>query len=176
MKLIKQIFWFFVLGMSFKIQAQNVEHSKFWVSGGLGRTNFLSGMVAGGYEPKDRNSVIIGRYSVGGEVIPVSNPGIKIAEISLLYGTKAGRFRFAAGLSNVRGHYRGHYLYTDPDPLLGSGRYYEFVKYNTVGIPAEIRYIAALKHIGIGVTAFGNLNEKHSFAGLNVSFYVGRMK
>jgi hypothetical protein len=60
--------------------------------------------------------------------------------------------------------------------LIGNGRHYEFVRYNKVGVPAEIRYIASLKHVGIGVTAFGNLNEKHSFAGLNLSLYVGRLK
>jgi hypothetical protein len=176
MKSIKYTFWIFALGTSFSTQAQNTEHSKFWVSGGLGKANFLSAMVAGGYEPYNRNSVVIGRYSVSGELIPNVEPGIRVVELGLLYGIKAGNFRFSAGLSNVWGNYRGQYLYTDPDPLMGTGRYYEFVKYNTIGIPAEIRYIAALKHVGIGITAFGNLNEKHSFAGLNVSFYIGRMK
>ena len=165
-----------LLGLACKSQAQGVDQSKFWLSGGLGKTRFISGMIAAGYEPGNRNSIIISRYSVDGELIPALNPGLKTSELGLLYGLKSGKFSFSAGLSTVWGRFRGKYLYSDPDPLMGSGQYYEVRNYRTVGIPAEIRFITSTKYIGIGVTAFGNLNDKNSFAGLNISLYGGRMK
>lgn len=156
--------------------AQVTLSDKFWLSGGVGRTQFPSAMIAAGYEPTNRQTVLIARFSVNGELLPNVGPGIKVSEIGLLYGIKVRSFRFSTGLSNVWGNNRGKYLYTDPDPLMGSGRYYEFLKYSTIGIPAEVRFITSLKHVGIGITGFGNLNSKNSFAGLNLSLYVGRMK
>ncbi|GAB3749094.1 hypothetical protein [Spirosoma pomorum] len=158
-------------------QAQQIrEKSTYWLSGGLGKTQFLSGMIAAGYEPANNRSILIGRYSVNAEFMQAVEPGIKVNELGLLYGVRTGNFRFAAGLSSIWGNNRGQHLYTDPDPLWGSGKYYEFISYKTTGVPAEIRFITSLKHVGIGVTAFGNLNSKRSFAGLNLSLYVGKMK
>ena len=167
---------FLLMRLSVVSQAQSIDHSKFWLSGGLGKTRFISGMVAAGYELKDRRSIIVSRYSVDGELIPTLSPGLKTSELGLLYGLTSGKLSFSAGLSTVWGRFRGKYLYSDPDPLIGSGQYYELRPYRTVGIPAEIRFITSTKHIGIGLTAFGNLNNKNSFAGLNVSFYAGRLK
>lgn len=163
-------------GTAFTSQAQHVDQPKFWLSGGLGKSEFIHGMVAAGYEPKNRRSIIVSRYSVTGELIPTLSPGLKTSELGLLYGLKSGKFSFSAGLSTVWGRFRGKYLYTDPDPLIGSGQYYELRPYRTIGIPAEIRFITSTKHVGIGVTAFGNLNNKNSFAGLNISLYAGKMK
>lgn len=167
---------FLLLAISLTSRAQSTENTKFWLSGGLGKARFISGMVAAGYEPKNRNSIIISRYTVDAELIPALNPGLKTSELGLLYGLKSGKFRFSAGLSTVWGRFRGNYLYTDPDPLIGSGEYYEVRNYRTIGVPAEIRYITSLKYLNIGVTAFGNLSDKNSFAGLNISLYGGRMK
>lgn len=168
---------FFLLSGALSVsQAQSTDQSKFWLSGGLGKSQFIHGMIAAGYEPRNRNSILISRYSVTGELIPALNPGLKTSELGLLYGLKSGKFSFAAGLSTVWGRFRGKYLYSDPDPLMGSGNYYELNDYRTIGLPAEIRFITSTKHVGIGITAFGNLNDKNSFAGLNLSFYAGRMK
>lgn len=169
-------FFLLLLFGSHVAHTQGVHSDKFWLSGGVGRTQFPSAMIAAGYEPTNRQTALIARFSVNGELLPNVGPGIKVSEIGLLYGIKVRSFRFSTGLSNVWGNNRGKYLYTDPDPLLGSGRYYEFLKYSTIGIPAEVRFITSLKHVGIGITGFGNLNSKNSFAGLNLSLYVGRMK
>jgi len=133
-------------------------------------------MLAAGYEPGGKLAVLTARYTVNGEIFEPAQPGLKVSEIGLLYGIRAGSFRFSTGLSRIWGNNRGQYLFTDPDPLWGSGKNYEFVKYSTLGIPAEIRFITSLKYVGIGITGFGNLNAKRSFAGLNLSVYLGRLK
>jgi hypothetical protein len=133
-------------------------------------------MAALGYEFSTRPTLLIVRYSVNAEILEAVEPGLKVSELGLLYGLRVGKFRFSTGLSSVWGNDRGKYLYTDPDPLWGSGKHYEFVKYRTVGIPAEIRFITSSKCAGVGVTGFGNWNARRSFAGLNVSLYFGRMK
>ena len=170
------IAFFLLSGTGFISQAQSVDQSKFWVSGGLGKSQFIHGMVAAGYELKNGRSILVSRYSVTGELISFVEPGLKTSEFGFLYGAKRGKLRLAAGLSTIWGRFRGNYLFTHPTPLFGSGREYELIKYKTVGIPAEIRFITSTKHVGIGVTAFGNLNDKNSFAGLNISLYAGRMK
>lgn len=167
---------FMLLGALSVSQAQGTNQSKFWLSGGLGKSQFIHGMIAAGYEPRNRNSILISRYSVTGELISYVDPGLKTSELGLLYGLKSGKFTFSAGLSTIWGRFRGKYLRTSPTPLFGTGQEYEAINYMTVGIPSEIRYLTSTKHVGIGITAFGNLNDKNSFAGLNVSFYAGRMK
>ncbi len=165
-----------LLGSPFISQGQSINDSKFWLSAGLGKSKFVHGMIAAGYQPKNNNPIIISRYSVTGEVVSYVEPGLKTSEFGLLYGLRKGKFSLAAGLSTIWGRFRGEYLRTAPTPLFGSGREYELIKYNTIGIPAELRYITSTRHAGIGITAFGNLNNKNSFAGLNVSVYVGRLK
>lgn len=157
-------------------KGQSADDSEFWLSVGLGKSRFIHGMVAAGYEPKNKSSIIISRYSVTGELISFAQPALKTSEFGLLYGLKKGNFSLASGLSAVWGRFRGKYMYTEPTPLMGSGYHYETINYTTVGIPVEIRYITSTKHAGIGITAFGNLNNKNSFAGLNISIYVGRLK
>lgn len=156
--------------------SQTAQRDHYWLSGGIGKSHLPSGMIALGYEPKNKIAFLVGRYSVNAEMLQAVEPGLKVSEMGLLYGLRTGKFRFAAGLSHVWGNFRGKYLFTEPDPLWGSGERYEFVKYNTIGVPAEIRFITSFKNVGIGVTGFGNLNAKRSFAGLNLSVYIGRMK
>ena len=130
---------FALLGSPFICQGQSVSDSKFWLSVGLGKTKFIHGMITAAYEPKNKSSIIISRYSVTGELVSFVEPGLKTSEFGILYGLKKGKFSFASGLSTIWGRYRGNYMYTDTDPLFGSGQHYETVNYKTVGIPAEIR-------------------------------------
>lgn len=132
-------------------------------------------MLATGFEPKNSKAVFIGRYSLMGELSPPAEPGIKESELGVLYGYKIGEFRFSAGLSRVWGRYRGSYLYTDPDPLFGSGRYYTPINYSRIGVPLEIRYLVSLKYFGVGVTGFANYCGNRSFVGINASLYLGYM-
>ncbi|RZK27438.1 MAG: hypothetical protein EOO61_23465 [Hymenobacter sp.] len=156
--------------------AQQSQQQKYWFSVGLGKTQFPSGMIAIGYEFVNKPTVLTARYTDSRELFPDYSPSIMTQEIALLYGLRAGKFRFSTGISNVWGRDRGQYLFTDSKPFLNAAEVHESIRYSTVGLPAEIRFITSLKSVGIGLTAFGNLNAKRSFAGLNLSLYVGKMK
>lgn len=168
--------WLLVLFISTTAYAQDASRPTYWISGGIGKSQFPSGMLALGYEFNQKPTLLTARYSVSGEILQPVEPGIRVCELGVLYGLKIGKFRFSTGLSTVWGNERGQYLFTEPDPLWGTGQHYEFVGYRTVGVPAEIRFITALKYVGIGVTGFGNWNARRSFAGINLSVYVGRLK
>lgn len=158
--------------------AQKDHKNNYWLGMGLGleATQLPSGMVALGYEFTSRPTLLIARYTDNREILSDNQPSIKVREMALLHGIRTGKFRFSTGVSGVWGTSRGKYLRSDPDPLFYGSYYYEPIRYVTVGIPGEIRFITSNKDAGIGVTAFGNLNAKRSFAGINLSFYVGQMK
>lgn len=156
--------------------AQKSNPDNYWIGIGFGKSQFPSGMVALGYEFNNKPTLVIARYTFNGEILSTNLPGIKVSELGLLYGLKTGKFRFSTGLSGVWGTNRGRYLKSDPDPLINGSQIYEKISYATVGIPAEIRFITSVKKLGVGVTGFGNLNATRSFAGLNLSFYIGQVK
>ena len=171
----KSLLLFAGLFFTYFSYGQTAEKPTFWLGAGLGKTQYISGMVAAGFEPRNTNRVLTARYSVAGELLPDYAPGIKMSEVSLLYGVRLWDLRLSAGLGTVWGVERGRYLASDPDPLVGTGQFYERKTYSTVGIPAEVRYITSLTNwFNVGVTAFGNLNGKRSFAGVNFSLYVGQ--
>ena len=168
--------WVLIFLMANVAYSQDFSTDNYWLSGGIGKSELPSGMVALGYEFSSKPTLLIARHIVNTEIFSANQPSIKVSELGLLYGLKIGKFRLSTGLSSIWGTNRGKYLYTDPDPLIYGSTYYEYIKYRTVGVPAEIRFITSLKHVGFGVTGFGNWNAKRSFVGLNISLYVGRMK
>ncbi|WP_158600338.1 hypothetical protein [Fibrisoma montanum] len=168
--------WALVLLITNVACSQDASHDKYWFSAGAGKSQFPSGMLAVGYEFKNNPTHLVARYTINTQIFSDIQPNIRVSEIGLLYGIGMGKFRFSTGLSGVWGTNRGKYLYSDPDPLIYGSTYYEPVKYTTIGLPAEIRFITSSKDVGIGVTGFGNWNAKRSFVGLNLSVYVGRMK
>ena len=157
-------------------KAQPMPKHNLWFSGGLGKSELPSGMVAFGYEPLSKPSLLLARYVINTQLLSNDQPNIKVNEIGLLYGVKVSKFYFSSGISGVWGVNRGNYLRSDPDPLTYGFHYYEPFKYVTVGLPGEIRFITSTKNVGIGVTGFGNLNSKRSFVGVNLSLYLGRLK
>ncbi|RYE19821.1 MAG: hypothetical protein EOP45_12025 [Sphingobacteriaceae bacterium] len=156
--------------------SQKADRNNYWFGVGLGKSQFPSGMIALGYEFVNKPTLVTARYTFNGQILSNNVPGIMVSEFGLLYGLKSGKFRFSTGLSGVWGINRGKYLSSDPDPLINGTQIYEKIKYTTIGLPAEIRFITSTKDVGIGVTGFGNLNGKRSFVGLNLSFYIGQMK
>ncbi|GAB3501729.1 hypothetical protein GCM10027341_28880 [Spirosoma knui] len=156
--------------------SQKFYQNNYWLGLGLGKSQFPSGMIALGYEFTNKPTLLVTRYTFNGEVFPDYRPAIAIHEMAVLYGLRAGKFRFSTGLSGVWGTNRGKFLSFDADPLIYGSYVHEPVKYATIGVPAEIRFITSTKDVGIGVTGFGNLNAKRSFVGLNVSVYIGQMK
>ncbi|RYE21198.1 MAG: hypothetical protein EOP45_09900 [Sphingobacteriaceae bacterium] len=156
--------------------AQRDHKNNYWLGVGLGKSQFPSGMMALGYEFSNRPTLIVARYTANSEILPDIRPAIRVDEFALLYGIRTGKFRFSTGLSGVWGRNRGQFLWADPDPLIYGSAQHETISYTTIGLPAEIRFITSNKDVGIGVTGFGNLNAKRSFAGINLSLYIGQMK
>lgn len=157
-------------------QDSHSQDAHYWLGLGLGKTKFPSGMVSLGYEPAHKNTLVAARYTLSAEILQPIEPGIRVNELGLLYGVKLGKFRLSTGISRVWGNNRGAYLSTDLDPLFGTGHRYAFLGYSTIGIPGEIRFLTSDKHVGFGITAYGNYNQKQSFAGLNVVMYLGKIK
>jgi hypothetical protein len=155
---------------------QNIFDHKYWLGLGIGKSQFPSGMMALGYEFINKPTLVTARYTFNGEIFSDNVPGIMVSEFGLLYGLKSGKFRFSTGLSGVWGINRGKYFGSYPDPLIYGTQIYEKIRYATIGLPAEIRFITSTNDVGIGVTGFGNLNAKRSFVGLNLSVYIGKMK
>ncbi|MBC3794661.1 hypothetical protein [Spirosoma utsteinense] len=156
--------------------AQKADQHKYWLGVGLGKSQYHSGMLALGYEFVNKPTLLIARYTDNRELNSKNAPSIIAQEFALLYGIKTGKFRFSTGVSNVWGRNRGKYLSVIGEPFLYGEHWYESVRYSTVGLPAEVRFITSTKDVGIGLTAFGNLNAKRSFVGLNLSLYYGKMK
>ncbi|WP_420155151.1 hypothetical protein [Siphonobacter sp.] len=154
----------------------------FWLSlaggGAVGQTKFanLTGAVA--YEFKKKPTLVTLRcaYNLGLFEEESLTPLIKVGDVGLLYGYKVGKFRFSAGVGAVWGTDRGAYKYYVSDPLLYGNNVYESLDYTTIGLPTEIRFITGGKDLAIGLTAFGNVNAKRSFFGLNLAFYLGELK
>lgn len=158
----------------FTNQALSGEH-RFWLTSGLGKTRFLSLNNGFSFQPRNRNFVLTGRYTVSGEFLSQTTPGLKISDAGLLYGLRVSNFIFSAGLSNVWGVDRGQYLGpAEPGALLKGDRY-EKIHYSTIGIPVEARFMIPFKWVGLGITAYGNLNDGHSFGGLALCVYAGKL-
>lgn len=166
----------FVFIITNRAYSQNTSENRYWLGIGLGKSQFPSGMVAFGYDFNNKPTLITARYTFNGEILSDNLPGIKVSEFGMLYGLRTGKFSFSTGLSGVWGTNRGKYISSDPDPLISGSNIYESVKYTTIGVPAEIRFITSTNDVGIGVTGFGNINAKRSFFGINVSVYIGKMK
>lgn len=97
-------------------------------------------------------------------------------DIGLLLGKMVERgpnlFTFSAGLGYVGGRIRGDFV---PDDS-GWGGFQEMKKVSNIGIPLEIQYIRTLSvNVGIGLTAFGNLNPTRPFGGIALSLQLGQL-
>lgn len=97
-------------------------------------------------------------------------------DIGLLLGKMVERgphlFTFSAGLGYVGGRIRGAFL---PDES-GWGGLQEMKKVSNIGIPMEIQYIRTLSaNVGVGLTAFGDLNPTRPFGGLTLSLQLGQL-
>ncbi|MDR6197713.1 hypothetical protein [Siphonobacter sp. SORGH_AS_0500] len=150
----------------------------FWGSAGIGTGTLGNLSLALAYEFKNKPALITTRYAYNLEiyndesVTPLQN----VNDLGVLYGYKVGKFRFSTGLSRVWGVKRGKFLREDSEPFLYGKDSYESLGYATIGIPAEVPFILSNRDLGIGLTAYGNLNTKRPYGGLNLSFYLGEMK
>jgi hypothetical protein len=81
-------------------------------------------------------------------------------------------FTFSAGLGYVGGRIRGAYI---PDES-GWGGLQKMKKLSNIGIPMEIQYIRTTSgNVGIGLSAFGNLNLVRPFGGIALNLHLGQL-
>lgn len=153
--------------------AQTNPYDTYWVSAGVGKTYLPSLMGTVSFQPRHKTRVFTARYNVSAEMLHQTTPGLKLSEAGVLYGSRHKNFIFSAGISRVWGVYRGTLIGPAYPGSLFKGDRYEKKTFSTLSIPAEVRFILPLKWVGIGITAFGNLNNGHSYSGLNVSVYAG---
>jgi len=97
-------------------------------------------------------------------------------DIGLLLGKMVERrhnlFTFSAGLGYVGGRIRGAYI---PDES-GWGGLQKMKKLSNIGIPMEIQYIRTTSgNVGIGLSAFGNLNLVRPFGGIALNLHLGQL-
>lgn len=58
----------------------------------------------------------------------------------------------------------------------GWGGLQKMKKASSIGIPFEIQYIRTVSaNVGIGLTAFGDLNPVQSFGGITLSLHLGQL-
>gem|GEM_PF-3513089 len=70
------------------------------------------------------------------------------------------------------GRIRGDFI---PDES-GWGGLQKMKKASSIGIPFEIQYIRTVSaNVGIGLTAFGDLNPVQSFGGITLSLHLGQL-
>ncbi len=160
------------------VSAQEKTPEKYWLSVGAGSGKLANATIAFAYELRNKPTLITARYAYNMEIFTDQDvtPLNTVNDAGLLYGYKAGKFRFSAGLSYVFGTSRGKFLQQIEDPLMYGELLHERKSYKTVGIPAEIRFLTSTRDLGIGLTAYGNLNRERSHVGLNISFYLGNFR
>jgi hypothetical protein len=97
-------------------------------------------------------------------------------DIGLLLGKMVEKrhtiFIYSAGLGYVGGRIRGKFI---PDES-GWGGLQKMKKLSSIGIPIEIKYIRTISgNVGIGLTAFGDLNLVRPFGGIALSLHLGQL-
>jgi hypothetical protein len=97
-------------------------------------------------------------------------------DIGLLLGkmveSKHAILTYSAGLGYVGGRIRGDFI---PDES-GWGGLQKMKNTSSIGIPFEIQYIRTLSaNVGIGLTAFGDLNPVRPFGGIALCLHLGQL-
>lgn len=160
-------------------QTENNLTKKWWLSPTIGIVLDQQRMPAGGFT-FSRNigsfSNIAVRTAVGGELFNRRSPGLKFTDLGMLYGLSVKKFYLGAGLSWLQGVKRGIYLAGPQPGDLYSMFSYQKVKYNTVGIPYEIRWIPLKsKTFGLGLSLSGNFSNQFSYTAIGLSMYFGKI-
>jgi len=130
-----------------------------WLSGGLGvgSVGFAEGLALS-FQSGRRVVTLRGIVQVP---VPV---GGAVGELGILFlgrGSKVPGSSFATGLAYTKG---------EGNPNHNSK------PFNTVGIPIEVQWFAALPSAGIGLYLFGNLNTTKSFGGLLLTLKLGKLR
>jgi hypothetical protein len=167
--------------ISFQSQSQKANNltKKWWLSSTFGVVPDQKRMPAGGItfnrSLNSLNSIAV-RTTLGGELFNSKSPGLKFTDLGVLYGLSVKRFYLGAGLSWLQGVKRGIYL-SGPQPAdLFPMFNYQKVKYSTVGIPYEIRWIPLKStSFGIGISLNGNFSNQFTYTAIGLSIYGGKL-
>jgi len=167
------------LALQAEAQQANELTKKWWLSPTLGVVLEQRRMPAGGFT-FNRNigpfSSIAVRTVLGGELFNRRSPGLKFTDLGVLYGLSVKSFYLGAGLSWLRGVKRGVFLSgPQPSDLIAMNNYQK-VKYSTVGIPYELRWIPLKSTtFGVGLSLNGNLSNQFSYTVIGLSIYGGKL-
>lgn len=130
-----------------------------------------------------RDGLLFGVRAAGSVSLDFLGPEARDAdgEIALLAGRqirgRAGYFSVASGVAFVQSERAGTSRNDCPASFIGAilcGN--EVVKHRTIGVPFEVKAVLSSRHAGIGLTAFGNVNPRASFAGLALVFELGELR
>ena len=142
----------------------DISRYMFWsnIGFGIGTEGSFSGVISANFQ-FDRNLLTL-RNSGTGELF-----GDSINDIALLYGRATANTWYHASLSAGIGYVSGQ----KGGGLLSSGENIS----PTFGLPLEAQvFFKPIGIVGVGVTAFANLNRESSFAGFAITFQLGKLR
>jgi hypothetical protein len=144
---------------------------------------FLAGVTAAGARH------VVGARWTGVTEISIGAPANMAWEVGLLAGRRSahgsGHTTYSAGLALVGGLRRGERIPSASDslpPPFGPivallETEFETERFRTVGVPVEVAFVwAPLRHAGVGVTGFGNLNRRRPYGGAVVTVHAGALR
>lgn len=173
------LFIFCVVAIQTQAQTASNLTKEWWLSPTIGIVLDQQRMPAGGFT-FNRNigslSSVAVRAALGGEFLNRKSPGLKFTDVGLLYGLSVKKFYLGAGLSWLQGIKRGVFL-SGPTPTdLFHMNNYQKVKYSTVGIPYEVRWVAIKSTtFGLGLSLNGNFSNQFSYTTIGLSMYFGKL-
>lgn len=157
--------------------ADSTAEPRYWLNAGVGASSY--DIAVGASASLLNGNVLFTLRTIYNEEFQIlgPSPSNSVWDIGFMagYHRQSGYFSLSgsAGLSLVSGIRRGVYLGS-------SGMFsseYGTVHFSTIGIPAEIQFFwTPFDFLGIGITAFGDLNSEESFAGALLTLRVGNLK
>jgi len=148
-----------------------------WMNVGLGRSlNYPLALNLGFSRPL-HSCLLSVRFQMTDEFdLHRQSSSESLWDIGLLLGkmveSRHHIFTYSAGLGYVGGRLRGDFI---PDES-GWGGLQKMKKLSNIGIPIEIQYIRTVSaNVGIGLTAFGDLNLVQPFGGITLSLHLGQL-
>ncbi len=155
------------------------DNPRYWLNAGVGGSSSgLSGGLSLSYEAGKNLFTFryIGSSKYGEDKLGGYTTAEKIRDIGPLYGRIIkGKFGYASisgGINLVTGVKHGEFL-----GIINWVNTYEKIRITTIGIPLEAQFFfTPVSFLGIGATAFANLNPEKSFWGLLLCIQFGKLR
>jgi hypothetical protein len=149
-----------------------------WINIGLGFSPDYPVAFNIGLNYQKDKSLLTVRFLVTDEMdLQNQSSSESVWDAGILFGRvlsgKRSKVSFAAGLSYVGGLRKGAFISNDET----WGGYYLLKKRSSVGLPLEGHLVYLLSNnVGIGITAFGNLNLEKTFFGALLILQIGILR